>query len=77
VPSIGAKNSVGYGGSPLVRTLRLAWPSAPPSGQVQGQGGGWRGGVHFRSRTRQRPHSPAWASAVFGCGQRLALGLAV
>jgi len=26
----------------LVHTLRLAWTYAPPSGKVQGQGGGWR-----------------------------------
>ena len=42
VPSIGAKNSVGCGGSPLVQILRLAWTYAPTPGKVQGQGGGWR-----------------------------------
>jgi len=26
----------------LVKALRLAWTYAPPSGKVQGQGGGWR-----------------------------------
>jgi len=30
---------VGYGKSPLVRTLRLAYGSAPPSGKVRRQGG--------------------------------------
>jgi len=42
VPSIGAENSEGYGGSPLVQTLRSAWTYAPTPGKVQGQGGGWR-----------------------------------
>src|SRR5512135_2976154 len=42
VPFIGAEKSVGYGGSPLVQTLRLASGSAPPSGKVRRQGGGWR-----------------------------------
>ncbi len=41
-PSIGAENSEGYGGSPWVQTLRLAWTYAPTPGKVQGQGGGWR-----------------------------------
>jgi hypothetical protein len=42
VPTSGAEKSVGYGRSPLVQTLRLACGSAPPSGKVRRQGGGWR-----------------------------------